>query len=297
MAPSTSRTRLSQWKNYFDFCQSYGFSPLPATECVACLYITHLSQSCKYNTVVNYLSGLWALHKVYGYTYPDPSSFLIKSTLKGAKHELGGAVTQAPPMTLNMMRRIFLRLNMSVLDDLVYWLMLLAGFRGLLRKSNLCEPNYAVCVQDVEFFDWGVVLSVRKSKTITFGERVFKAPFTRVSCSCFCFCYYLHVYLSRVCFLDPLSHLFSRKRGGKLVPASYAWFSGRLRKDCQCLNMPVLTSHSLRRGGAQALAAVGVPIAELKEIGDWRSWSVLLYLSRPLSQRIQLDAVNVAKLF
>lgn len=176
---------------------------MPASECVACLYVTHLSEFFTYNSVVNYLSALWALHKILGYPYPDPSGFLISSTLRGAKFELGCSSNQAAPMTVDLMRRIFLLLNMSQVHDLVFWLMLIAGFRGLLWKSNLCEPGFRICVKDVEF----------------------------------------------------------------------------------C------------RGGAQALAKVGVPLAELKEIGDWKSWSVLLYLARPLDQRITLESRNAVLLF
>lgn len=297
MSPNTSKTRLSQWRKYFEFCALYEFHPLPADECLACLYITHLSESLSYNSIVNYLSALWALHKVSGCQYPDPSSFIISSTLKGARFELGCVTKQAPPMQLASMRAIFLSLNMSVLDDLVLWIMLLAGFRGLLRKGNLCEAGFAVCYKDVEFCDWGVILSIRKSKTITAGERVFKAPFDRINCSCFCFDYYLQLYLSSIAFHSVDQHLFSRYVKGKITPVSYGWFGSRLRNVCVALGLPAYTSHSLRRGGAQALANIGIPLHELKEIGDWRSWSVLLYLARPLEQRILLDASNCAKLF
>lgn len=200
MSPNTSKTRLSQWRKYFEFCALYQFLPLPTDECVACLYITHLSESLTYNSIVNYVSGLWALHKVYGFQYPDPSGFLISSTLKGAKFELGCVTKQAPPMDIQSMRAIFLALNMDRLDDLVFWLMLLAGFRGLLIKGNLFEQGYAVCVKDVSFSHWGVQLTIRKSKTITSGERVFVAPFNRVPCSCFCFKHYLQLYFSSVKF-------------------------------------------------------------------------------------------------
>lgn len=297
MSPSTSRTRLSQWKKYFEFCSAYSFNPLPADECLVCLYITHLTESLNYTSITNYISALWALHKVYGFKYPDPAGFLISSTLRGAKFELGNFTNQAHPMTISIMRRLFLALDMQNLDDLVFWMMLVAGFRGLMRKSNLCEVGYAVRLMDVEFCDWGVKLSVHKSKTITFGERVFIVPFSLIPCSCFCLDYYLRVYLSRVNHPSGESNLFSRYVQGRLVPASYNWFNGRLGKMCHDLGVPKLTSHSLRRGGAQALAQVGVPVEELKEIGDWRSWSVLLYLARPLRQRITLDQVNCHRLF
>lgn len=118
-----------------------------------------------------------------------------------------------------------------------------------------------------------------------------------VACSCFCFTYYLQLYLASVRFSSLDAHLFSRSVGGVFKPVTYSWFSARLRNICVALNLPAYTSHSLRRGGAQALASVGVPLHELKEIGDWRSWSVLLYLVRPLLQRILLDAGNCHKLF
>lgn len=230
------------------------------------------------------------------YNYPDPTGFLISSTLRGAKFELGCVTRPASPMTVSVMLLFFLHLDMHVLDDLVFWMMVLAGFRGLLRKTNLCELGYAVCTKDVEFCQWGVKLVICKSKTITFGERVFSVPFARILCSCFCFERYLQLYMSNVKLL-PDSYLFCRYVKGSLQPVSYAWFNGRLGDMCLSLGVSKLTSHSLRHGGAQALDQVGVPLAELKEIGDWRSWSVLLYLLRPFHQRVLLESINSRKLF
>lgn len=223
---------------------------MPVSECVACLYITHLSDSFTYNSVVNYVSALWALHKTMGYPYPDPSGFLISSTLRGAKFELGCATNQAAPMTVDLMRRIYLLLNMSAVDDVVFWLMLIAGFRGLLRKSNLCEPGFRICVKDVEFCAWGIKVTIRKSKTITFGERNFVVPFARLYCSCFCFEHYLRQLFSMVRYPSLEHPLFARfDRAHRLIPANYNWFSNRLRNVCHALDIPVLTSHSLRREG------------------------------------------------
>lgn len=172
------------------------------------------------------------------------------------------------PIDIPALRSIFINLDMSILDDLVFRLMLLAGFRGLLRKGNLCEEGYAVCVKDVQFDFWGVQLSIRKSKTISFGERVFVVLFNIVPCSCFCFAHYLRIFLASVRPKSPDMHLFSRVVRVVLSPVTYSWFSACLRNVCTALRLPSYTSHSLRRGGAQALAHIGVPMHELKEIGD-----------------------------
>lgn len=56
------------------------------------------------------------------------------------------------------------------------------------------------------------------------------------------------------------------------------------------------TSHSLRRGGATALALAGVPLHDIQKIGDWRSLSVLLYLSTPLEYQIENEKLIAKKM-
>ena len=42
-------------------------------------------------------------------------------------------------------------LDMSRSEDVAYWVSILLGFRGLLRKSNIVEEDMAVRVKDVIF--------------------------------------------------------------------------------------------------------------------------------------------------
>ena len=53
------------------------------------------------------------------------------------------------------------------------------------------------------------------------------------------------------------------------------------------------TSHSLRRGGATALAEANVPLHDIKVIGDWKSLSVLLYLERSLESKIDCSLLEI----
>ena len=57
---------------------------------------------------------------------------------------------------------------------------------GLLRKSNVCEEGLAILIQDVSFYHWGVLVEVRRTKTISFKERVLRIPFNRLDNSIFC---------------------------------------------------------------------------------------------------------------
>ena len=60
-------------------------------------------------------------------------------------------------------------------------------------------------------------------------------------------------------------------------------------KACEDVGLRRLTSHSMRRGGASMLAENGVGLLDIKNLGDWRSMSVLLYLSRTDESKVDLD--------
>ena len=83
-----------------------------------------------------------------------------------------------------------------------------------------------------------------------------------------------------------------------MVPMTYGVFQQGLKAIARAARVSVenLSSHSLRRGGATYLAALGVPLEEIKKRGDWASWTVLLYLSDPLEVRREKDILVAAGL-
>ena len=52
-----------------------------------------------------------------------------------------------------MLRSIYQSLDLYKSVDVAYWVALLLGFRGLLRKSNIVEEEMAVSVNDVLFHE------------------------------------------------------------------------------------------------------------------------------------------------
>ena len=71
LTEGTYKTRLSQWKHYLKFCQMTGSQALPATSELVCRYIAYMARSLKYTSIINYLSAVNYLHKLYGYTMGD----------------------------------------------------------------------------------------------------------------------------------------------------------------------------------------------------------------------------------
>lgn len=64
---NTISVRTSQWKRFLKFCVEHGLTPLPVSARTIARFLSDLSQSCKYITIVNYLSSVTTMLKFYGY--------------------------------------------------------------------------------------------------------------------------------------------------------------------------------------------------------------------------------------
>lgn len=82
-APSTLRTRNSQWSRFLDFCIDNELRPLPALETTVARFLFYVSQTCVYTTVNNYLSAIMVLHKFFGFEADYRDSYYIKLLLSG----------------------------------------------------------------------------------------------------------------------------------------------------------------------------------------------------------------------
>lgn len=289
-ADSTLRTRKSQWKKYFQFCETVGLPPLPATLDMVLMYIAYMAESLAYSSITNYLSALWVLHKYLGYVHVDKSSFQIRMTLQGVKRVLGDQIKQATPITLAHLQAIYQTINLSSSEDITFWLSILLGYRALLRKANLFEPGSALQEQNVQITPWGTLLTLTHTKTIQFRQRILQIPLVSLpSTSYLCVSHFTQLHRSLRGRVPPSAHFLAYNSGDVIKPATYTWFSARLNLCCLQCHVPALSSHSLRRGGATAMAEAGMPLHDIRSRGDWRSLSVLLYLERGLDSKINLD--------
>ena len=297
MSEASKATRSSQWRSYISFCEEFGINPpLPASLETILLYVTHLAERLKYRSIKAYLGAVWILHDINGVPHIDPLVFELDMTLKGIRRTLGDLVLQAPPARLGDLLDIYSTLDMRLSEDVAFWLVILLCFRGLLRKSNVVEKGLAVLCDDVQWELWGVSVSVRRTKTICYGERVLFLPFIFIPRSIYCIGYYVSRLACLVPYPSGQSQLVTYVKGGRLVRGSYSWYSKRLTTVCKVLRLPRLTSHSMRRGGASMLAENGVGLLDIRNLGDWRSMSVLLYLTRTKESRVELDR-RLSKLF
>ena len=285
-ADNTIKTRRSQWNKFFKFCIEFHLEPLPASPETVCLYITFLVRSCCYVTIANYISGLWALHDFWGFRHVESSMFLIKSTLMGAKRLLGCETVQAPPLSPQDLKKLWLKLDMNKFSDLQLWAAITLAYRCLLRVSHLVTSPHMLQVKDISFTREGVDVTIRSSKTVQFRERTQLIPIIKAENSVLCPCRFLWSYVQQAR-LHPTSQLF---------PYSYSKFASLFKKLCSSAGLVGnYTTHSMRRGSATFLASF-LPLHDVKSYGDWRSWSVLLYISDNYASRKIKDELVAQKL-
>lgn len=142
MAESSWRTRHVQWRHYYQFCETLGIHPLPCSSQNLCLYIAFMARRFKYVSIINYVSAVRILHKLYGFQSPPPDDFLVKSTLVGTRRLLGDTCFSSDPILPKHLCLMYKVLDMTKSDDLVLWTLIVLCFRGLLRQVKLSQ----VCV-------------------------------------------------------------------------------------------------------------------------------------------------------
>ena len=70
---------------------------------------------------------------------------------------------------------------------------------------------------------------------------------------------------------------------------AYSLFEKTLKNLTNSLGIINITSHSLRRSGASYLFSIGQSLINIKQRGDWKSLSVLLYHTESMSDNIKRD--------
>lgn len=293
-AESTWSSKRSQWKRYLDFCSLYNLSAVPASDQTGSLYITYLTDQVCFSTICNYVSSVWSLHSFLGEEPVAKGSFLVTCTLKGAKRLLGDVTLSATPLFPDELVEMYKLLDYKDLSDLVFWTATCLAYRCLLRKSHYTSSPHSIRVEDIEFTDYGLSLSIRSSKTIQYSERVLVIPVIAAPNSILCPVFWLKTYMS-VC--KVISGTLFMLPGKKPRKYTYSMYSKKLAYYVAKLGLAgTYSSHSLRRGSATFLSRIGLPLHDIKSYGDWKSLSVLLYLSNDHQTRLMKD-VHVATAF
>lgn len=156
---STERAYMSDWKHFTAWAERYGIQPLPAQPETVVLYVTDLAKAQRPSTINRRIASISILHRRNGFDTPARNP-AVQEVMKGIRRGLGMAQQEAAPATIGEIRRMVAHLpttRLGIRDKAL----LLVGFAGALRRSELV----AVTVDDLQYRDEGIVVTLRSSKT------------------------------------------------------------------------------------------------------------------------------------
>ena len=255
-----------------------GYRAFPAEINTLCRYIAHLAERLQASSIPKYLSIIRLVHSEMGLPSPITQNWTLDSLLRGVKRDKGLVVKRKLPITPDILLKIHSSLNLKTVTDILFWAACLVGFFGLFRKANLLpvshnSTGYHFLKSDVSFIAGGLLMRVRGSKTIQFGERDLSVPLPLIPGSPLCPTTAVTAVLLSTPNLPLDTPLYVYGQGGDMVKLTQSMFSHKLTKVMSGLGYEakLFSGHSLRRGGASWAFQRGLPGEIIQVMGDWKS--------------------------
>ena len=268
-------------RKYLRFCAQCHVCPFPLREAVLEMFATFLARAVGYRSIKTYLQGVQAHNFDLGFTQPLVFFPRLTFLLRGIRRCLGAKHTRSVrvPVSLGGVARVveFVWRSMSTFDAAMLTAALLTAFFGMLWSSEYCSPSprsfstRATLLREDLSLDRHKCLAlihIKISKTDPFmsGVRV------RIAATGCTLCPYRAL------------RLFLRFRGHARGPLFVFADGSFLTRDFvaallkRALPEINVNTHSLRRGGASALAASGHSAYTIQLLGRWYSSAFTRYI-------------------
>ena len=285
LADSTWRTYDVGFRHYVRFCLQLHLPVWPLAERVLELFVTSLASSLAYKSIKVYLCGVQLYGRLSGQAVSFSRMSRLYYVLRGIRRTQGASRTRPrrAPVTTDQLLITFywLQRTCSHPNALMLFSALTMAFFGLLRVSEYTcpstttfDPTRNLLLNDVRI-DFRIRIAhvaIKVSKTDPFRVgAVIRLGYTGTSvCPVSALVAYLSV---RPSVSGPL-FVFSN---GRYLTRRHV--SAVL---CGALGTSVsVNTHSLRIGGATALAALNTPDYVIQILGRWRSDAYRDYLQLP----------------
>ena len=289
-ARSSAKNIVSGIRTWLYFCLFYDLPSLPAETADLISFLQLNSFTSGYAHLKHLLHCIDYYHEINDVPIPA-RNFAMDSTLQGLKRELAGTPNQVLPILPNILRQMYLKLNMDKNSDLALWCAYLTTFRCLFRKSNtvpegknddkqkVLTRNHIVLNHQTNT----VLVYVSWSKTIQFGGKDIIVPIPPTDDPALDLYKHLSMLFTRV-IVDDDAPAFSY---GPNSFITYSTFTSRLKsllKQCG-IDPARYSGHSFRRGGATYLHSLGGTGLQIQASGDWSTLTFLRYLHLTLEDR------------
>ena len=172
-AANTAKAYAGDLKRFGIWCAEHGLEPLPCSVDTLAGFVTRLAEAGKkVSTIQRHCAAVTKAHALRGIDSPtDDKKF--KVLMEGIARIKGVRQKQAPVFTLANFKRTVKSIDGKTLAGPRDRVILLLGFTGAFRRSELAALN----IEDLFFSEEGLIVNLAKSKTNQYGTAEEKAIF------------------------------------------------------------------------------------------------------------------------
>ena len=264
----------------------HGANPERPSQYDVLSYMVHLdNQLLSPGAALNYISGARTWVRAMGGDVDPFDTYTAGLVKKGLKRSSTHEPVQAPPLTPDNVKTVIDFLQNAGPNGPVLIAAILLSHFTLLRQSNMFVGEslnvspHILRVQDILNMPTGINVRVRSTKTRHRSQPPVDilVPFIHDSPYCPVRAWNKYVQL-----VHPHAEGYAivTVSGIPLKAASVSAVIQLALQRAGHLDTRSYTLHSLRRGGAQACAQLGVCLADIQELGTWTSGAVHSYVPR-----------------
>lgn len=165
MSANTRTAYEKQLRAFFAFCGGLRVRALPADAATVTAYIAHMSDSGKSSSTIRQaLAAISAMHRRAGEADPTHAE-LVRTAHAGARREIGTAPHKKAAATVDIVKELVSGLDRSTLQGKRDAAILLLGFCGAFRRSELVALDAEDFQETTNGGRAAYLVSVRHSKT------------------------------------------------------------------------------------------------------------------------------------
>jgi site-specific recombinase XerD len=159
-APATLRAYRSDWRAFTAWCAERSVEALPAAPETVARYLTDLAGVKAIATLQRRLTSISQAHQAAGHESPT-RAIVVRTTWRGIRRTFGVAPARKAPLRAADVRALVGTLDASRLGGIRDRALLVIGFAGAFRRSELV----ALDVADIDWTPDGLVVHILRSKT------------------------------------------------------------------------------------------------------------------------------------
>jgi len=275
-APRTRATYASRWRAFEEWCSAHELSSLPALPSTVALYLTSEAQrGLKVPSLGSSISAIAAAHSAAGiprtqHPHRDPQ---VAEIWRGIRRAHGCAPRRVAPLVIGELRRLVDVLDDAALAGTRDRALLVVGFTGAFRRSELV----ALTVADVAFVQEGLRVTIRRSKTDQEGQgTVIGLPLGRTPATCPVRA--LRAWLEAAGITEgPIFRKVDRHGnvGARALAGRAVAIVVQRTAAAAGLDPKLYAGHSLRAGLATSAAQAGKADRAIMQMGRWSGRAML----------------------